>query len=61
MKNSAHTHRKSGHRLKGPKRESDDMNAKLICFLSARGLYQHGRHNIDFRSHKNRLDGKHAA
>lgn len=57
---SAHDHRKSGKRQAAPKRQPS-IDANLICFLEARGAYQRGRHTIDFRSHKNQLDGKRVA
>lgn len=37
------------------------MDKALILFLEARGLYQRGRHGIDFRTAKNRLDARRAA
>jgi len=37
------------------------MDKALIMFLEARGLYRRGRHGIDFRSVKNRLDERRAA
>ena len=57
---SAHDHRRSGRRQPAPKREPS-MDKALVDFLAARGVYQRGRHSIDFRSAKNRLDGKRAA
>jgi hypothetical protein len=59
MSNSAHKHSRSGKREKAPKREPS-IDKNLICFLEAKGLYQKGRHGIDFRTRKN-LDGKRAA
>lgn len=60
MSNSAHIHRKSGKRQTPPKRQPS-IDCNLVDFLSARGLYQSGRHPIDFRSHKKRLDDRRAA
>jgi hypothetical protein len=57
---SAHDHRKSGRRDPAPKREPS-LDQALICFLEARGAYQRGRRGLDFRTPKNRLDGKRAA
>jgi hypothetical protein len=37
------------------------MDKALILFLDARGLYRRGRHGIDFRAQKNRLDARRAA
>jgi len=57
---SAHDHRKAGKRQPAPKREPSLARA-LVDFLEARGAYQRGRHKLDFRSPKNRLDDKRAA
>lgn len=60
MSNSANGHRKSGRKIPPPRREPA-MEPNLICFLEARGIYQRGRHAVDFRNAKNRLDAKRAA
>lgn len=60
MSNSAHRHRKAGTPSAPPKR-LPSINSNLVCFLAARGLYQPGRHGIDFKYHKKRLDQQRAA
>lgn len=57
---SAHDHRKSGKKNSSTKRQPS-IDSALIHFLEARDLYQRGRHPIDFRSAKNRLDAKRVA
>jgi hypothetical protein len=51
MSNSAHKHSKAGKREKAPVWEPS-IDKSLIYFLEAKGLYQRGRHGIDFRTQK---------
>ncbi len=60
MSNSANDHRKCGRRQQPPKREPS-IDASLISFLEARGVFQRGRRPINFRSGKKVLDRKRAA
>jgi hypothetical protein len=59
MSNSAHKHKTAGKREKAPKREPS-IDTNLVCFLEAKGLYQRGKHGIDFRTRKS-VDEKRAA
>jgi len=56
--NSAAKHSRCGKKQRNKREKSIDLN--LIDFLERRGLYQRGRHGIDFRA-KKKIDRKHAA
>jgi hypothetical protein len=56
--NSAAKHSRCGKKERNKREKSIDLN--LIDFLERRGLYQRGRHGIDFRSKKT-IDRKQAA
>jgi hypothetical protein len=56
--NSAAKHSRCGKKDRNKREKSIDTN--LIDFLEKRGLFQRGRHGIDFRA-KKKIDRKHAA